>query len=102
MLEWLFCRASSGRGVPQAKSHGFCQSLSCARRDKQEEFLGGGNQALDVCVLPRACWLTHTPYAIVWGEVKVIDFLLPIKIDWPRIYLRNYKRFFVRGFPRGS
>jgi len=30
-----------------------------------------------------------------FGEVKVIDFLLPIKIGWPRIYLWNDKLFFA-------
>jgi hypothetical protein len=36
------------------------------------------------------------------SEVKVIDFLLPIKIDWPRIYLQSHKLFFSSLSPRGS
>jgi hypothetical protein len=32
------------------------------------------------------------------GQVKVIDFLLPIKIGWPKIYLWSHKKIFARFF----
>jgi hypothetical protein len=36
------------------------------------------------------------------SEVKVIDFLLPIKIGLPRIYLRNDKLFFASLLSRSA
>jgi hypothetical protein len=35
-------------------------------------------------------------------EVKVIDFLLPIKIGLPRIYLRSDKLFFASSLSGGA
>jgi hypothetical protein len=40
---------------------------------------------LDLWVAASRLATRQSPYAIAWGEVKVIDFVTPIKIDDPKI-----------------
>jgi hypothetical protein len=42
------------------------------------------------------------PYAIAWGVVKVIDFVAPIKIAWPKNICWNHKEIFSSAFSRGT
>src|SRR5579864_7786214 len=57
-----------------------------------------GWKFFNCALLPPALVTSTLTLSNRWNEVKVIDFLPPIKIGLPRIYLQSHKEFFAIRF----